>query len=134
MATTKEKKYIEGIGGRKSATARVRITPGEKGIKINDVDYKKYFPLVRQQIAVTAPLKLTETSDEFGISVHVKGSGLSGQAGAVRHGIARALVKWNEELRKKLKKEGFLTRDSRMVERKKYGLRKARRRPQWSKR
>lgn len=132
MAKTKE--YFQGNGGRKSASARVRVFPGKKGIEVNGLDFKEYFPVARHQNMVMAPLETSETADAVGVTVHVKGSGKAGQAGAVRHGIAQALVEYNEEFRKKLKKKGFMSRDSRIVERKKPGLKKARRAPQWSKR
>ncbi|MDP3881027.1 MAG: 30S ribosomal protein S9 [bacterium] len=130
----KKKEYYQGKGGRKSAGARVRVFPGKKGIEVNGIDFKEYFPIARHQRMVLAPLEVSEMQDAVGVTVHVKGSGKAGQAGAVRHGIAHALVNYNEELRKKLKKKGFMSRDSRVVERKKPGLKKARRAPQWSKR
>lgn len=127
-------KYETGRGGRKSATAQVRIYPGAKGITVNNKDYKAYFPSSKQQYSVLAPLELTDMKSAVGVTVVVHGSGITGQAEAIRHGIAQALAKHNPELRKKLKREGFLSRDARVVERKKPGLKKARRRPQWSKR
>ncbi|MDP2629175.1 MAG: 30S ribosomal protein S9 [Candidatus Harrisonbacteria bacterium] len=133
-SATKKQKYFEGLGGRKTASARVRLMQGEKGIQVNGVDFKKYFAEPSKQRLVQSPLVLSELQDAVGVSAHVKGSGLSGQASAVRHGIAKALIKLDPELRKKLKRAGFLSRDSRKVERKKYGLTKARRAPQWSKR
>lgn len=129
-----KREYYQGTGGRKSATARVRIYPGKKGFEINGTDVKEYFPIVRHQIMVSSPFDVVEKKGEFGVTVQVKGSGPSGQAGAIRHGVARALIDFDAELRKKLKQKGFLTRDARVVERKKPGLKKARRRPQWSKR
>lgn len=127
-------RYYEGKGGRKTSIARVRISSKVKGITVNDKAYKEYFKEVRLQKDVEAPFEVMGLTEQMGATVKVKGGGLKGQAGAVRHGLARALVLFNEEFRKRLRKEGFLTRDPRMVERKKYGLRKARRAPQWAKR
>ena len=127
-------KYKKGNGGRKKATAQVRIYEKNKGITVNGKDLKDYFKGIRQQNAVLAPLVATGLEDHFGVSALVKGGGTTGQAEAVRHGLAWALVDYDPGLKKKLKSEGFITRDARVVERKKYGLRKARRRPQWSKR
>ena len=126
-------KYFEAVGRRKTAVARVRLFNKKDGIKINDKDYKAYFKTIRQYQAVEAPLKELK-GDELGAVIKVNGSGLSAQAEAVRHGIARAMIKFDASLKESLKRRGFLTRDSRMVERKKYGLKKARRAPQWSKR
>ena len=133
MATKKDE-YFQGKGGRKSATARARVFPGKKGVEVYGVDLKDYFKTVRYQRMIMAPLEEAEVSDKVGVTVHVKGSGVSGQAGAVRHSIASALVEYDSDLKKKLKKKVFMTRDSRVVERKKPGLKKARRAPQWSKR
>lgn len=133
-AKTPTGKFLFAKGGRKSATAQVRVYPGNKGFLINNKDYKDYFPYDRQQVAVLAPLKVVEGEKDFSVTVVVHGSGFTGQAEAIRHGLATALANHDEEFKKKLKREGFLTRDSRSVERKKPGLRKARRRPQWSKR
>ncbi len=127
-------RYKQGVGGRKTATAQVRMYPGGSGIIVNGKDYKVYFPQTRQQIMVQAPLEVSEMKDAVGVTVKVRGGGIMAQAGAVRNGLARALVTHDEELRKKLKREGFMTRDPRHVERKKYGLKKARRAPQWAKR
>lgn len=128
-------KYFEATGRRKTATARVRLfTQGEKGITINGKPYKVYFPIFSLQKAVKAPLEKIKWQDKFRISVRVKGGGLSGQAEATRHGIARVLVALNPDFKKRLRKLGFLTRDSRMRERKKFGLKRARKGPQWSKR
>lgn len=131
---TKESKYIEGIGRRKRAVARVRIYPDGKGEKIvvNDRPLKEYFPIARQQARVQAPFK--EIGKTFATTVKVSGGGLESQADAVCLGMARALVEHKKEWREKLKPQGFLTRDPRMVERKKAGLRKARRPQQWRKR
>ncbi len=127
-------RYKQGLGGRKTASAQVRIYPKSTGILVNGKDYTKYFPQLRHQMAVASPLVLTEMVLAMGVSAHVRGGGINGQADAVRHGIARALLSHDPELRKALKREGFLTRDPRAVERKKYGLKKARRSPQWAKR
>lgn len=135
-ATLKSKKvqYL-GTGRRKKSVARVRILPNGTGkITINKLDIDEYFPMDTMKYIVKQPLMLTETQDKYDVFVNVNGGGISGQAGAVRHGIARALVRADESLKPALKKAGFLTRDSRMKERKKYGLHKARRAPQFSKR
>ena len=127
-------KYFEAVGRRKTAVARVRLFNKKIGIKINDKDYKEYFKMPRQYLVVEAPLEIMKFKDEMGATIKVRGSGLSAQAEAIRHGLARALVIYNADFKKRLRRAGFLTRDSRMVERKKYGLKKARRAPQWSKR
>ena len=121
-------------GRRKTSTARVFLRPGSGTISINRRAFDAFFPTEALRMQIRTPLVLTETADKFDILATVAGGGVSGQAGAVRLGIARALVKYNLELRKKLKKEGFLTRDPRMKERKKYGQRGARARFQFSKR
>ncbi|MCI5790308.1 MAG: 30S ribosomal protein S9 [Clostridiales bacterium] len=124
-----------GVGRRKKAIARVRLIPGgENGIVINKVPMDEYFKLDAQKFIVKQPLELTGTADKYDVVVNVLGGGLTGQAGAVRHGISRALCEADETLRPELKKAGFLTRDPRMKERKKYGLHKARKAPQFSKR
>ena len=124
-----------GVGRRKKAIARVRLIPGgENGIVINKVPMDEYFKLDAQKFIVKQPLELTGTADKYDVVVNVSGGGLTGQAGAVRHGISRALCEADETLRPELKKAGFLTRDPRMKERKKYGLHKARKAPQFSKR
>ena len=123
-----------GTGRRKTSVARVRLIPGKGLIKVNGREFDNYFPMQTLQRMVMQPLDLTETAGKFDVHINVFGGGVSGQAGAVRHGISRALLKADEELRPALKKAGFLTRDPRMVERKKYGLHKARRAPQFSKR
>lgn len=123
-----------GTGRRKDAIARVRLLPGQGKIVINDRPYEEYFPLRTLQMVVEQPLHATSTTDKFDVEVNVIGGGVAGQAGAVRHGIARALLKADNEFRPTLKKAGFLTRDPRMKERKKYGLKKARKAPQFSKR
>ncbi len=124
-----------GTGRRKTSVARVRLIPGGNGIEINGKSMSEYFG-GRELLSkiVEQPLALTETLDKFGVKVNVDGGGTTGQAGAIRHGVARALLSSDESLRKALREAGFLTRDSRMVERKKYGKKKARRSPQFSKR
>lgn len=123
-----------GTGRRKTATARVYVRPGTGKIVINKRDIEDYFPNRTLRMLIKQPLLTTETAEKFDVLVNVAGGGISGQAGAIRHGLSRALVEFNPELRPKLKAAGFLTRDAREVERKKYGLRKARRRFQFSKR
>jgi len=125
---------FSATGRRKSSTARVRLLPGKGKITINDRDIESYFGLETLKTNVRQPLVATETVGKFDVFVNVKGGGLTGQAGAIRHGISRALLKFDENMRPTLKKEGFLTRDPRMKERKKYGLKAARRAPQFSKR
>jgi small subunit ribosomal protein S9 len=125
---------IKTIGRRKTAVARAYLSSGKGEIKVNNRDFKEYFPSEVLQIIVKQPLVSTEQNDNFNISINVFGGGLSGQAEAIRLSIARALVELDQESRPVLKAEGFLTRDSRMVERKKYGRRKARRAFQFSKR
>ena len=122
------------VGRRKKAIARVRLMPGEGNITINKRDIENYFGLETLKTVVRQPLTLTETTGRFDVLVNVHGGGYTGQAGAIRHGIARALVKADVELKPAIKKAGFLTRDPRMKERKKYGLKAARRAPQFSKR
>lgn len=122
------------VGRRKRASARVRITKGEGKIIVNGKDFKEYFPHFSQQDAVMAPLIALAKEKDLDISVKVEGGGKKGQSTAVGHGIARALIVWNEEFKKTLKTLGLLTRDSRIKERKKFGLKRARRAPQWSKR
>jgi small subunit ribosomal protein S9 len=123
-----------GTGRRKNSVARVRLVPGEGKIIINDRDIDDYFGLETLKLIVRQPLILTETLSKFNVLVNVVGGGFTGQAGAIRHGISRALLEADNTLRPMLKKAGFLTRDPRMKERKKYGLKKARRAPQFSKR
>lgn len=127
-------RYFEGRGSRKTSVARVRLTVGQGKIAINGKDYREYFKSLKYQEIILATLAVIKNENKIDLSVRVKGGGLTAQAEAIRHGIARALVKSNEEFRKRLRKSGYLTRDSRMVERKKYGLKKARRAPQWAKR
>ena len=122
------------VGRRKKAIARVRLIPGEGNIVINKRELDNYFGLETLKTVVRQSMALTETTGRFDVIVNVHGGGYTGQAGAIRHGIARALVKADEELKPAIKKAGFLTRDPRMKERKKYGLKAARRAPQFSKR
>jgi small subunit ribosomal protein S9 len=123
-----------GTGRRKKSVARVRLVPGNGRVIINDRELDDFFGLETLKVIVKQPLVLTDTVSKFDVLCKVVGGGFTGQAGAIRHGIARALLMADEELRPALKKAGFLTRDSRMKERKKYGLKKARRAPQFSKR
>ncbi|HHY75357.1 MAG TPA: 30S ribosomal protein S9 [Firmicutes bacterium] len=125
---------IFATGRRKTAVARVRILPGTGKIEVNGKDLSSYFMNPTLEHEVTAPFRITGTEGKFDLYVNVQGGGLSGQAGACKHGVARALTLADESLRPILKKAGFLTRDPRMKERKKYGLKKARRAPQFSKR
>lgn len=137
MATKKTKKKVQywGTGRRKKAIARVRLIPGGSGvITINKRDIDNYFGLDTLKLIVRQPLELVEAVGKFDVYVNVCGGGFTGQAGAIRHGIARALVLADEAYKADLKKAGFLTRDSRTKERKKYGLKKARKAPQFSKR
>ena len=126
--------YFYGTGRRKKSVARVRVYPGTGKITINDRDIDDYFGLETLQLIVRQPLALTGTAEKFDIVCRVQGGGVTGQAGAIRHGLSRALLQFDENLRPELKKAGFLTRDPRMKERKKYGLKGARRAPQFSKR
>ena len=131
------KKNIEvylGTGRRKSSVARVRLVPGKGAITINKRDIDDYFGLETLKVIVRQPLVLTKLDGKFDVIVNVFGGGVSGQAGAIRHGITRALINFDAELKSDLKKAGFVTRDPRMKERKKYGLKAARRAPQFSKR
>ena len=123
-----------GTGRRKKSVARVRLVPGNGNVVVNNREIENFFGLETLRVIVNQPLVLTGTKDKFDVLVNVHGGGFTGQAGAIRHGIARALVKSDEALKPELKKAGFLTRDPRMTERKKYGLKKARRAPQFSKR
>lgn len=124
----------QAVGRRKKAIARVRLIPGEGKIVVNGRDIDNYFGLETLKMTVRQPLALTSLEGRYDVLVNVYGGGLSGQAGAIRHGISRALIKADPELRPAVKKAGFLTRDPRMKERKKYGLKAARRAPQFSKR
>ena len=130
MANTK----YYGTGRRKSSVARVYLVPGTGKITINKRDMDEYFGLEALKVVVRQPLTATETADKFDVLVNVRGGGYTGQAGAIRHGIARALLNVDADYRPVLKKAGYLTRDPRMKERKKYGLKAARRAPQFSKR
>ncbi|HEY5563598.1 MAG TPA: 30S ribosomal protein S9 [Clostridiaceae bacterium] len=123
-----------GTGRRKSSIARVRLVPGEGKILINKREIENYFGLATLMLIVNQPLELTGTKDKFDVLVNVHGGGYTGQAGAIRHGISRALIKADANLRPEIKKAGFLTRDPRMKERKKPGLKKARKASQFSKR
>ena len=126
--------YFWGTGRRKTATARVRIKKGEGKITVNERKFEDFFPLPLTRKIIVQPLSVTETTGKFDIIANIAGGGSTGQAGALRHGIARALTRFNEEFRSPLRKNDLLTRDPRMKERKKYGLKKARKRPQFSKR
>lgn len=123
-----------GTGRRKTSSARVFLRPGTGNISINGRGLDQYFGRETARMIVRQPLQLVEMSEKFDVLVTVEGGGMSGQAGAIRHGIARALIEFDEALRSPLRRAGFVTRDAREVERKKVGLRKARRRPQYSKR
>lgn len=126
--------YFYGTGRRKKSVERVRVYAGSGKITINNRDIDDYFGLETLKLIVRQPLALTGTADKFDIVCNVQGGGVTGQAGAIRHGLSRALLQYDENLRPALKKAGFLTRDPRMKERKKYGLKGARRAPQFSKR
>ena len=128
------KPYFYGTGRRKNSVARVRVYNGTGKITINDRDIDEYFGLETLKLIIRSPLAVAGVEDKFDIVVRVVGGGISGQAGAIRHGLSRALLQYDENLRPALKKAGFLTRDPRMKERKKYGLKAARRAPQFSKR
>ena len=123
-----------GTGRRKKSVARVRLVPGNGKVVINNREIETYLGLETLRMIVNQPLVLTGSKDKFDVLVNVHGGGFTGQAGAIRHGITRALIKSDENLKSELKKAGFVTRDPRMKERKKYGLKKARRAPQFSKR
>ena len=123
-----------GTGRRKRSTARVFMRPGSGRVEVNGKSLEDYLPRETARMIVRQPLELTETVEQFDLKVNVDGGGASGQAGAIRHGLARALVAYNPQLRPTLKRAGLLTRDARQVERKKIGKRKARRSPQFSKR
>ena len=131
--STKAQEFL-GTGRRKCSVARVRITTGSGNITINDKSIDEYFDLETLKTIVRQPLVLTETVNNVDVIVNIYGGGKAGQAGAIRHGITRALIEFRPELRPELKKAGFVTRDARKKERKKYGLKKARRAPQFSKR
>ena len=131
---TSAKPYFYGTGRRKSSVARVRVYPGSGSITINGKDIDQYFGLETLKLIINQPFEVTGTMGKFDIDANVNGGGMSGQAGAIRHGVARALLLADETFRAPLKKAGFLMRDPRMKERKKYGLKAARRAPQFSKR
>ena len=132
MASTQQNHY--GTGRRKTATARVYLKPGSGRITVNDRSLDEFFGRETGRMIVRQPLEAVQLVDKFDIAVTVGGGGITGQAGAIRHGITRALIEYNETLRKPLRNAGFVTRDAREVERKKVGRRKARRGPQYSKR
>ena len=134
MPTKKKTVSYAGTGRRKKSVARVFMTPGTGNITVNGRTLEEYLPQATLRMEVNAPLVLTETKDQFDIKINVYGGGYTGQAGAMRHGIARALLEASADYRPVLKKAGFLTRDPRMKERKNYGLKGARRAPQFSKR
>jgi small subunit ribosomal protein S9 len=133
-ATATTDTYVRGTGRRKNAVARVRLLNGDGGLTVNGRSPSEYFGRRDLETVVTQPLRITDTTGRFTISVKVEGGGVAGQAGAVCHGIARALIEADPELRPVLKKAGLLTRDSREKERKKYGLKRARKAPQYTKR
>ena len=133
MATKKKVTYV-GTGRRKQSVARVFMTPGTGVVTVNGRTLEEYLPQATLRMVVNSPLVLTETKEQFDIKINVAGGGYTGQAGAMRHGIARALLEASADYRPALKKAGFLTRDAREKERKKYGLKGARRAPQFSKR
>ncbi len=131
----KANRFFQGIGRRKTSTARVRLIPtGDKSITVNGKSHHSYFPLMEHQETVVAPLKMRKCLERFGVSVKVQGGGVNSQSQAIRHGIARALIEFNPDFKKRLRRAGYLTRDPRMRERKKFGLKRARRAPQFSKR
>lgn len=132
--TAEKNRYFEAVGRRKTAVARVRMTKGGGEILINGKSLQDYFPLAEMRQKVLSPLERTDSLEKFNLSVKVKGGGLNAQSEAIRHGLARALVLFKKDFRKTLKKAGFLTRDPRMRERKKFGLKRARRARQWRKR
>ncbi len=129
-----EKVSYYATGKKKKSIARVRLVPGDGKVLVNSKDSKEYFTREALSKMILEPLKLTSTDEAYDIIAHITGGGISGQANALRHGISKALLEVNAEFRPILKKEGFLTRDSRIKERKKYGLKKARKKPQFSKR
>jgi len=130
----KKERYIEAVGRRKTAIARVRITPGSEAFMVNQKKVADYFTVPRFLKSALDPLVKMNVKSDLSVSAKVLGGGPMAQAEAIRHGLSRALIVWKKEMRAPLKTLGFLTRDSRMVERKKYGLKKARRAPQWQKR
>jgi len=128
------KPLIQTTGRRKEAVARVRLRPGTGKIVINGHEFERYFPILTHRVIATEPMRISQTSDVYDVDATVDGGGISGQAGALRLGIARALVALDGDIRPQLKKAGLLTRDAREKERRKYGLKKARKAPQYSKR
>ncbi len=130
----KDSHYFEAVGRRKTSVARVRITPGGDGMVVNTKSYKEYFPTLDMQKIAEDAFRKTRPETRFSVSAKVNGGGIHSQSEALRHGISRALIIFDPELRKKLKKAGFLKRDPRVKERRKFGLKKARRAPQWAKR
>jgi small subunit ribosomal protein S9 len=128
------KPLIQSTGRRKEAVARVRLRPGSGVIMVNGRPFEQYFPILTHRVVALEPLRLTQTADVYDVDATLDGGGVSGQAGALRLGIARALISLDEEARPQLKKAGLLTRDAREKERRKYGLKKARKAPQYSKR
>ena len=134
MATTQTAETYYGTGRRKTSTARVYMSKGKGEIQVNGLSLEKFFGRETGRMIIMQPLELTDNVETFDIKVSVAGGGISGQAGAIRHGITRALMKYNEELRPELRKAGLVTRDARKVERKKIGLHKARKATQYSKR
>jgi small subunit ribosomal protein S9 len=135
MSVETKNRYIEAVGRRKTAIARVRITPSAKGsFIVNDKDVKDYFSTSDLQSLAQEAISKSEITEKFTVTVHVQGGGIHAQAEAIRHGLSRTLVERDEQVKNTLKKLGFLKRDSRQVERKKFGLKKARKAPTWSKR
>jgi small subunit ribosomal protein S9 len=128
------KPLVQSTGRRKEAVARVRLRPGTGVVTVNGRDFERYFPILTHRVAATEPLRITQTADVYDVDATLDGGGASGQAGALRLGIARALIELDDEARPSLKKAGLLTRDAREKERRKYGLKKARKAPQYSKR
>ena len=133
-AAPKAGRYTEATGRRKTAIARVRLTVGKGTVTVNGKELLKYFAIARQAASATAPLRELKLDKHYDVSVHVSGGGINAQAEAIRHGIAQAIVGIDASWKPRLRAVGYMTRDSRMVERKKYGLKKARRAPQWAKR
>lgn len=134
VIAAKPERYFEAVGRRKASVARVRLYTKRAGFEVNNRKLEEYFPMLSLQRRIESPLLKMKITDKLGATIKVHGGGLTGQAEAIRLGIARALTKFNPEFRKRLKRFGLLTRDARVVERKKYGLKKARRAPQWKKR
>jgi len=131
----KKQDYFQAVGRRKTSVAQIRLLmKGDKVIIVNDKSFKEYFPTKELQEIILAAFNKMEIIDKFGVSIKVRGGGIHSQAEAIRHGIARALVEFDPEFRKKLRRVGYLTRDPRMRERKKFGLKRARKAPQWAKR